>query len=92
MAQYAVGKRAHGFCDVCGFRCLLSEMRENHVAGRPTGVKTCRTCYDPDHPQNFAHLLRVNDPQALRNPRPDPALIASRVIIPPSAPGPETPE
>lgn len=82
MGQFAAGRKAHGFCDVCGFRALLADLRENHVAGKRTGVMACRTCYDPDHPQNFTHLLRVNDPQALRNPRPDPSLEASRVIIP----------
>lgn len=78
MAQFARGKNAHGFCDVCGFRYLLSELREQFVAGRSTKVKACPTCNDPDHPQNFLRYVRANDPQALRDPRPDPALQASR--------------
>ena len=87
MSRFAVGARAHGFCDVCGFRCLLSDMKDQFVAGRNTKVKACPTCNDPDHPQNFARFLRVRDPQALRDPRPDPALQASRGgIIPPDVP------
>lgn len=85
MATFARGKNAHGFCDVCGFRCQLSELKEQFVAGRSTRVRACRTCYDPDHPQNFLYLVRKDDPQALRNPRPDPALLVSRNI--PGQPG-----
>ena len=78
--RYSSGKRAHGFCDVCSFRYLLSELRENYVQGRPTGIKACPSCNDPDHPQNWVGRFPVSDPQALRNPRPDPALEESRVI------------
>lgn len=78
MSQYAVGKNAHGFCDICGFRCLLREMKVQVVMGRPTNLKACPTCNDPDHPQNFIGRVRTQDPQAVRDPRPDPALAASR--------------
>lgn len=81
-ARFASGKRAHGFCDVCGFRYQLSELRENFVRGRPTGVKACPSCNDPDHPQNWLGSTPVDDPQALRNPRPDSALAASREPAP----------
>jgi hypothetical protein len=45
-----------------------------------TNTLVCSTCYDPDHPQNFQGLVPVHDPQAIRNPRPDPSLEASRQI------------
>ena len=81
-SRYASGKRAHGYCDQCGFRYQLSALREEYVQGRPTGIRACPTCYDPDHPQNWLGRTPVDDPQALRNPRPDPALEESRVIPP----------
>lgn len=31
----------------------------------------CPTCWESDHPQNMQGMYPVNDPQALRNPRPD---------------------
>jgi len=31
----------------------------------------CPTCWDPDHPQLQLGMYPVEDPQALRNPRPD---------------------
>lgn len=79
---FASGKWAHGFCDVCGFRCQLADMKMQVVAGRVTNIKACPTCYDPDHPQNWQGRYPVDDPQALRDPRPDPALQESREIPP----------
>jgi hypothetical protein len=40
----------------------------------------CPECFDKDHPQNWQGRFPINDPQALRNPRPDPSLDASREI------------
>jgi hypothetical protein len=71
---YARGKNAFGFCDVCGFRALLREMREVVVRMAPTNILACRSCWDPDHPQNMQGMVRVTDPQALRRPRPDTSL------------------
>lgn len=31
----------------------------------------CSSCYDPDHPQLQLGMYPVEDPQAVRNPRPD---------------------
>lgn len=80
--RFASGKWAHGFCDVCNFRYQLSDLKENYVQGRPTGILACPTCNDPDHPQNWLGRYPVDDPQALRRPRPDPALAESREIPP----------
>lgn len=78
MTQFAAGKNAHGFCDVCGFRCQLAAMKMQTTSGKPTGIMACPTCYDGEHPQDDVGRYRVQDPQALRTPRPDPALAASR--------------
>lgn len=78
--KYATGTHAFGFCDRCGFRCKLSAMKSETVAGNQVNVRVCPTCWDPDHPQNFLGKYPVDDPQALRNARPDPALEASREI------------
>jgi hypothetical protein len=77
---YARGKRAFGFCDVCAQRYPLAKLRSNVVAGRTTNTLACPECTDPDHPQNWQGRYPVNDPQALRNPRPDTGLAASREI------------
>jgi hypothetical protein len=78
--NFASGKYAHGFCDVCGFRVKLSELKNTIVNEKRTGIKACPTCYDKDHPQLRVGRIKVEDPQALRDPRPDPALEASREL------------
>jgi hypothetical protein len=88
---YASGKRAWGMCDRCGFRVRLRTMRTETVAGRPNNLLVCTTCFDKDHPQNFQGKYPVFDPQAIRNPRPDNALAASRVLNPDPVPNPIPP-
>lgn len=71
--RYASEKRALGVCDVCGFTYKLRELRTVIRKGRDTNVKACDTCWDPDHPQLHLGDFRVDDPQALRDPRSDAA-------------------
>ena len=37
----------------------------------------CPECWDPDHPQLQLGMYPVDDPQALRNPRPDRSYVLS---------------
>jgi len=78
--QFALGKKAFGFCDRCNQRWLLAKLKPEAVAGRVLSNRVCPDCHDPDHPQNWQGRYPVYDPQALRNPRPDPSLEASRQI------------
>ena len=66
-------------------------MRTEMVAGRPNNLLVCKSCFDPDHPQNWQGRYPVFDPQALRNPRPDTGLATSRVFTPDPAPVPVPP-
>ena len=45
---------------------------------RPTGLLVGKDVVDPDQPQLQLGRVRVDDPQALRNPRPDRSLEQSR--------------
>jgi hypothetical protein len=67
--RFASEKRAFGFCDRCGFRYDLNQ-------------RVCPECWEIDHPQNWVGIIgsrkAADDPQALRNPRPDTNLNASR--------------
>jgi hypothetical protein len=78
---FAVGKKAFGFCDRCGKREKLVKLKSESVAGRALSNRVCPECFDKDHPQNWQGRYPVYDPQALRNPRPDPALAESRDIL-----------
>ena len=69
--MYARGKLAWGICDRCGFRYLLSTLREESIRAVGRNNKVCQSCFDGDHPQNFLGMTPIYDPQALRNARPD---------------------
>lgn len=69
--QFASGKNSIAECDRCGQRYMLKELRTQTVKTRPFKVKVCQECWDPDHPQLQLGMYPVNDPQAVREPRPD---------------------
>lgn len=78
--KFARGRLAFGFCDTCGQRYDLHELKVQVVAGRDTNIKNCPYCLDKDQPQYFLGRFPINDPQALRNPRPDTAQDESREL------------
>jgi hypothetical protein len=78
--DFASGKRAHGFCDRCGFRSKLKLLRNLVINETVTGLKVCPTCWEPDHPQLKFRKIDPRDPQALREPRPDTSIANSRII------------
>lgn len=78
MANYAVGKHAFGFCDICGFRYPLKELRSEVINRARVNILACPECWSPDQPQNHLGEVRVSGPQILRNPRPPLGLQASR--------------
>lgn len=79
-SKFAAGKKAFAFCDLCGFRYKLRQLKSLVRKGKPTNIKACPSCWNGDHPQNRLGEFPVYDPQALRDPRPDQGLEASRVI------------
>ena len=72
--QFASSQKVIALCDVCGFQYKLRELRNLFVKGRDTNVKACPECWNPDQPQLRLGEYPVNDPQAIRNPRPDQSL------------------
>ena len=80
--RFASYKRAFGFCDRCAQRYPLKELKKFYIMGNLINEKVCPECWDPDHPQNWIGILGsqkvANDPQALREPRPDTNLNDSR--------------
>lgn len=73
--SFASGKFAWGLCDYCALRYRLNTLRATVVMGKRTGFLACPDCWSPDHPQNHlsaALAAHGADPQALRQPRPDP--------------------
>jgi hypothetical protein len=71
MPAYARGSKALGICDRSGRTYKLSDLVWEYQNGVKTGFRVGRDIADPDQPQNFLGRVKINDPQALMNPRPD---------------------
>lgn len=69
--QFSSGKFAISQCDRCGFRYKLSALRKEIIKTKKYDLKVCNQCWDPDHPQLQLGMYPVEDPQAVREPRPD---------------------
>jgi len=69
--NYASGKYSIAECDRCGQRFMLKQLRKEIIKTKLFNIKVCPECWDPDQPQLSLGLYPVNDPQAVREPRPD---------------------
>jgi hypothetical protein len=69
--KFASSKRAIAECDICGFRYKLRKLKELIIKDTPTQIMACPECWNPSHPQLKLGTFPVEDPQAIRNPRPD---------------------
>lgn len=69
--RFASGKNAIAECDRCGMRYKLKVLKREVVKTKNYELLVCPTCWDPDHPQLQLGMYPVDDPQGLRNPRPD---------------------
>lgn len=76
-SKYASGKNAIAECDRCDQRFMLKDLRIQTLKTKPYKIKVCKECWDPDHPQLQLGMYPVNDPQAVREPRPDVSYYAS---------------
>jgi hypothetical protein len=75
--NFASGKYAIAECDRCGFRYKLSQLKNLVIKTKNVSIKVCPTCWEPDQPQLSIGLYPVNDPQAIREPRPDTSYLQS---------------
>ena len=75
--RFSSGKNSIAECDRCGQRYKLSELKKEVIKTKLFNIKVCPTCWDPDQPQLSLGLYPVNDPQAVREPRPDVSYLVS---------------
>ena len=75
--RFASGKWAIAQCDRCDGRYKLKELRREVIKGKNYELLVCKECWDPDQPQLHLGEFPVDDPQGLRNPRPDRSYYAS---------------
>ena len=77
--QFSSGRNAIAECDVCGFRYKLTELKPLTIKTKVTNILACPECWNQDQPQLLLGMYPVNDPQAVRNPRPDNSYVTSGV-------------
>jgi len=76
-SKFSSGKYAIAECDRCGQRYKLKELKKQVLKTKMYNIKVCPTCWDPDQPQLQLGMYPVNDPQAVRDPRPDVSYVQS---------------
>ena len=69
--RFSSGKFSIAECDRCGQRYKLSQLRMEVVKTKTYQLKVCPECWTPDQPQLQLGMYPVDDPQAVRQPRPD---------------------
>jgi hypothetical protein len=75
--RFASGKWAIAQCDRCDGRFKLKELRREIIKTKNYELLVCKECWDPDQPQLQLGMYPVDDPQGLRNPRPDRSYLVS---------------
>jgi hypothetical protein len=75
--KFASGKNAISECDRCGFRFKLKQLKRLIIKTKNVNILVCPECLEPDQPQLQLGMYPVDDPQALRNPRPDLSYLTS---------------
>lgn len=70
-SRFSSGKFSIAECDRCGFRYKLTQLKQLVIKTKNVNIKVCPECWEPDQPQLQLGLYPVNDPQAVRDPRPD---------------------
>ena len=78
--RFASGKNAISECDRCGQRFKLKVLKTEIIKLKNYNLMVCPECWDPDHPQLQLGMFPVDDPQALRNPRPDRSYTVSGLL------------
>lgn len=75
--RFASGKHAIAECDRCGQQFKLTQLKYEVIKTKLYKLKVCPECWDPDQPQLQLGMYPVDDPQALREPRPDTTYVTS---------------
>jgi hypothetical protein len=69
--RFSSAKHSIAECDRCGFRYKLKELKKLTIKTKLVSIKVCPNCWEQDQPQLQLGMYPVQDPQAVREPRPD---------------------
>jgi hypothetical protein len=70
-SKFASGKHSIAECDRCGQRYKLKQLTKLVIKTKTVSILVCPECWEPDQPQLQLGMYPVNDPQGVREPRPD---------------------
>lgn len=75
--KFTSGKFAFAICDRCGDKIKYKDLKTEY-----TGFRVCKICLDPKTKQEYpTRAGTVNDPESLKNPRPDADVEAGKGVI-----------
>jgi len=77
--RFSSGKFSIAECDRCGQRFKLKQLKNEVIKTKLYQIKVCPECWDPDQPQLQLGMYPVDDPQAVRQPRPDTTYVTSGI-------------
>jgi hypothetical protein len=77
--RFSSGKFSIAECDRCGQRFKLKQLKNEVIKTKLFQIKVCPECWDPDQPQLQLGMYPVDDPQAVRQPRPDTTYVTSGI-------------
>ena len=69
--RFSSARHSIAECYRCGFRYKLKDLKILIIKTKQVSIKVCNTCWEPDQPQLQLGMYPVDDPQAVREPRPD---------------------
>ena len=75
--RFASGKYSIAECDRCGQQYKLKQLKFEVIKTKLYQIKVCEECWDPDQPQLLLGMYPIDDPQAVRQPRPDLTYVVS---------------
>ena len=77
--RFASGKYSIAECDRCGQQFKLKKLKFEVIKTKLYQLKVCEECWDPDQPQLQLGMYPVDDPQGVRQPRPDTTYVTSGI-------------
>ena len=69
--KFATGKHSIAECDRCAGRYPRKKLKALTIKTKNVNILVCPSCWEKDHPQLQLGMYPVEDPQAIRDPRPD---------------------
>jgi hypothetical protein len=79
--RFASGKNSIATCDRCGFQYKLKKLKGLVIKTKQVNILVCPECWEPDQPQLQLGMYPIDDPQGIRNPRPDTSYVVSGLNV-----------